>query len=260
MPVDNAIYDTAPWRDERGVLSALAALTPVRFSYLRDVLEHKRCITLGGTRVLDVGCGGGVLAEEFAKVGCRVTGIDPSGPTIAQAAAHAQAVGLAIDYLVAPGEAIPFADAAFDIVYCCDVLEHVDDIDATIAEAARVLKPGGVYLFDTINRTLASKLVVIKLFQEWQWSRFVTTNFHDWSMFIKPADLRAVMARHGLDCRETVGINPQGNPLAAARALWQLKRGAITYANLTARLPMAVGGRTPILYAGYAIKSPGQTA
>ena len=260
MPVDNAIYDTAPWRDERGVLSALAALTPVRFSYLRDVLEHKRCITLGGTRVLDVGCGGGFLAEEFAKFGCRVTGIDPSGPTITQAAAHAQAVGLAIDYLVAPGEAIPFADAAFDIVYCCDVLEHVDDLDATIGEAARVLKPGGVYLFDTINRTLASKLVVIRLFQEWRWSRFVTTNFHDWSMFIKPADLRAVMARHGLDCRETVGINPQGNPLAAARALWQLKRGAITYANLTARLPMAVGGRTPILYAGYAIKSPGQTA
>lgn len=260
MPVDNAIYDTAPWRDENGFLAALAALTPVRFGYLRDVLENNLRVDLAGTCVLDVGCGGGFLAEEFSQVGCRVTGIDPSGPTIAQAAAHAQAVGLAIDYHVAPGEAIPFADAAFGIVYCCDVLEHVDDLDATIAEAARVLKPGGVYLFDTINRTLASKLVVIRLFQEWRWSRFVTTNFHDWSMFIKPAELRAVMAQHGLDCRETVGINPQGNPLAAVRALWQLKRGALTYADLTARLPMAVSRRTPILYAGYAIKSPRQIA
>ena len=92
------------------------------------------------------------------------------------------------------------------------MLEHVDDLDTVIAETARVLKPGGVYLFDTINRTVLSKLVVIKLFQEWKYTRFVTTNLHDWQMFITPAELRAALVRNGLDSREIVGINPSGNP------------------------------------------------
>ncbi len=255
MPVDNAIYDTAPWRDERGFLSTLAALTPVRFGYLRDVLVDTLHIDPKGRRVLDIGCGGGFLAEEFAALGCAVTGIDSSAPTIAEARRHADETGLKIAYRVASGEAIPFDDATFDIAYCCDVLEHVRDLDTVIAEAARVLKPGGVYLFDTINRTVLSKLVVITLFQEWSATRFVTTNLHDWHMFIKPAELRAVLAKHGFDCRAIVGINPTGNPLRALHALYRLKRGAISYAEIGTRIPMAVGKRTPIQYAGYGIKT-----
>ncbi|MGI8854726.1 MAG: bifunctional 2-polyprenyl-6-hydroxyphenol methylase/3-demethylubiquinol 3-O-methyltransferase UbiG [Thermomicrobiales bacterium] len=255
MPVDNAIYDTEPWRDERGFLSTLAALTPVRFGYLRDVLVNTLHIDLTGRRVLDIGCGGGFLAEEFAALGCDVTGIDPSAPTIAEARAHADAVELKITYRVATGEAIPFGDATFDIAYCCDVLEHVHDLNAVITETARVLKPGGVYLFDTINRTVLSKLVVIKLFQQWKATRFVTTNLHDWQMFIKPTELRMVLAKHGFACHAIVGINPIGNPIRALGALYQLKRGAISYAEIGTRIPMAVGKRTPIQYAGYAIKS-----
>ncbi|HEY8292851.1 MAG TPA: methyltransferase domain-containing protein, partial [Thermomicrobiales bacterium] len=136
MPVDNALYDTEPWRDENRFLYTLAALTPARFGYLRAVLVNRLRIDPRGKRTLDVGCGGGFLAEEFAKLGCTVTGIDPSAPTIAQAAAHAEETGLAITYRVASGEAIPFADATFDIVYCCDVLEHVDNLDRVIAETA----------------------------------------------------------------------------------------------------------------------------
>ncbi|MCA1723838.1 MAG: bifunctional 2-polyprenyl-6-hydroxyphenol methylase/3-demethylubiquinol 3-O-methyltransferase UbiG [Thermomicrobia bacterium] len=254
MPVDNALYNTEPWRDETRFLSALHALTPVRFGYLRDVLADKLRIEMQGTRVLDIGCGGGFLAEEFAALGCDVTGIDPSAPTIVQAEVHAKEAGLTIAYRVASGEAIPFDDATFDIAYCCDVLEHVDDLDAVIAETARVLKPGGVYLFDTINRTLISKLVVINLLQEWKATRFVATNLHDWRMFIKPHELRAVMTKHGLESREIAGINPAGNPLSALTAFRQLKRGAITYAEIGERLPMAVSKRTPIQYAGYAVK------
>lgn len=132
----------------------------------------------------------------------------------------------------------------------------MDDLDRVIAETARVLKPGGVYLFDTINRTLLSKIIVIKLLQEWRPTRLVTTNLHDWAMFITPAELRAVLATHGLVNREIVGINPAGNPLRALRAYVQVRRGAISYAAIGARLPMAVGKRTPILYAGHAIKAP----
>lgn len=254
MPVDNALYDTEPWRDETRFLYTLAALTPVRFGYMRDVLVSRLHHDPKGKRVLDIGCGGGFLAEEFATLGCEVTGIDPSAPTIVQAEVHAKEAGLAITYRVAAGEAIPFADATFDIVYCCDVLEHVDDLDTVIAETARVLKPGGVYLFDTINRTFLSKLIVIKLFQQWKATRIMTTNLHDWAMFIKPHELRAALTRHGLECREIVGINPKGNPLRAIAAFRHLKRGTITYAEIGARLPMAIGKRTPIQYAGYAIK------
>lgn len=254
MPVDNAIYDTEPWRDETRFLYTLAALTPVRFGYMCDVLVSRLHRDPKGTRVLDIGCGGGFLAEEFATLGYDVTGIDPSAPTIGQAAAHAKEASLAITYRVAVGEAIPFADATFDIVYCCDVLEHVDDLDTVMAETARVLKPGGVYLFDTINRTFLSKLIVINLFQQWKATRIMTTNLHDWAMFITPDELRAALARHGLECREIVGINPKGNPLRAIAAFRHLKRGTITYAEIGARLPMAIGKRTPIQYAGYAIK------
>ncbi len=254
MPVDNTIYDTEPWRDEARFLCTLSALTPVRFGYMRDVLVNRLHIDPNGKRVLDIGCGGGFLAEEFATLGCDVMGIDPSAPTIVQAAAHANEADLTIIYRVASGEAIPVADATFDIVYCCDVLEHVDDLDKVIAETARVLNPGGVYLFDTINRTFLSKLIVIKLFQQWKATRIMTTNLHDWAMFITPDELRAALARHGLECREIAGINPKGNPLRAIAAFRHLKRGAITYAEIGARLPMAIGKRTPIQYAGYAIK------
>lgn len=255
MPVDNTIYDTEPWRDESHILFTLSVLTPVRFEYLRDVLVRELHVDPSGKRALDIGCGGGFLAEEFAKIGCVVSGIDPSGPTITQAEAHAVETGLTIDYRTASGEAIPFADTTFDIAYCCDVLEHVTDLDRVIAETARVLKPGGIYLFDTINRTLLSKLIAIKLIQDWKWSRVVTTNLHDWQMFITPDELRTTLIKHGLDCREIVGINPNGNPLRAVRSFWQLKRGQISYAEIGRRIPMAIGKRTPIQYAGYAVKS-----
>jgi len=254
MPVDNTIYDTEPWRDEHRLLYTLYALTPPRFAYLRDTLTQKLGLDLAGKRALDVGCGGGFLAEEFAKAGCRVTGIDPSRPTLRQAEEHARAVGLSITYRVAPGEAIPFDDDEFDIVYCCDVLEHVNDLDRVIAESARVLKPGGVYLFDTINRTIASRFVVIKLFQEWESTRFMTTNFHDAAMFIKPRELRKTLTRHGLEPQEMVGLNPKGNPLRALRGLRQLKRGAITFAEIGDSMPLQVSKRMPIVYAGYATK------
>jgi 2-polyprenyl-6-hydroxyphenyl methylase/3-demethylubiquinone-9 3-methyltransferase len=255
MPVDNAIYDTEPWRDEHRLLYTLHALTPPRFAYLHDTLTGTLGLDLAGKRALDVGCGGGYLAEEFAKAGCAVTGIDPSGPTIRQAEEHACEAGLHITWRIAPGEAIPFDDNEFDIVYCCDVLEHVNDLDRVIAESARVLKPGGVYLFDTINRTLASRLVVIGIFQEWEPTRFMTTNFHDAAMFIRPRELRKTLAQHGLEPQETVGLNPRGNPLRALQGLRQVKHGAITFAQLGDYMPLQVSKRMPILYAGYAIRA-----
>ena len=115
---------------------------------------------------MDVGCGGGFLAEEFAKDGFAVTGIDPADRSIEAARKHAADNNLEIDYRAGKEEALPFSDGSFDIVACCDVLEHVDDFSLVISEVARTLKAGGVFCFDTVNRTWLSNLVAIKLFKK----------------------------------------------------------------------------------------------
>jgi 2-polyprenyl-6-hydroxyphenyl methylase/3-demethylubiquinone-9 3-methyltransferase len=206
-------------------------------------------------RVLDVGCGGGLLAEEFARIGCRVTGVDPSSRSLEVARAHAAAAGLEIDYRAASGEGLPFDDDEFAAAYCCDVLEHVDDVGATIGEIARVLEPGGVFLYDTINRTVRSRLVMIKLMQEWDATRCMEPNLHDWSMFIKPGELRAQLQNAGLrPSEDVVGISPGAKPPALVRALRARRKGTIDSAELGRRVAMRESRDGSILYAGYALK------
>lgn len=257
MPVDNQMYDRLreQWWDEDGFLNILqSALNPARFGYMRRVLTAER--DPRGATTLDVGCGGGLLAEEFARLGCAVTGVDPSEGSLETARAHAEESGLDIAYVHGAGEALPFGDATFEVVYCCDVLEHVDDLDRVIAEIARVLEPGGIFLFDTLNRTLRSKLVMIKLFQEWESTRLMEPNLHDWRMFIKPRELRTTMTRHGLAQRDTVGIAPGAPPPALIRTLRKRRRGELTYGEAGRAFRMRESRDRSSLYAGYAIKRP----
>ncbi len=97
--------------------------------------------------------------EEFGRLGCDVLGVDPSEVSINTARRHAGRSGLTIEYKVGSGEHLPAEDGTFDIAYCCDVLEHVSDLEHVLAETSRVLKPDGVYFFDTLNRTFASKIL-----------------------------------------------------------------------------------------------------
>jgi 2-polyprenyl-6-hydroxyphenyl methylase/3-demethylubiquinone-9 3-methyltransferase len=256
MPVDNLLYDrlAASWWNERGFLHALAALNPARFGYMRRVLTEELDLNPTGLQVLDVGCGGGLLAEEFARLGCAVTGVDPSRESLTVARAHAATHGLAIDYRSASGEALPFEADRFDVVYCCDVLEHVNDLGQVIAETARVLKPGGVYLYDTINRTRRSQLLVIKLLQEWRWTALMPPRLHDWNMFIRPAELGRLLEQHGLQPGGLTGLKPRANPLRLVRALRQGKRGLITYAEAVERMDLGESSDTSISYIGYAQK------
>jgi 2-polyprenyl-6-hydroxyphenyl methylase / 3-demethylubiquinone-9 3-methyltransferase len=256
MPVDNKLYDRIAdtWWNERGFLHVLKALNPARFGYMRNVLLNELHADPKGKRVLDVGCGGGILAEEFAQLGCEVTGIDPSEASLEAARAHAKDMGYTIDYRAGSGEALPFDAATFDWVYCCDVLEHVDDLDRVTAEIARVLKPGGVFLYDTINRTIQSKLIMIKLFQEWSWFSFMPPNVHDWSKFIKPEELLACLARHGLVSRGYTGLSSSTNPLKIIQALRARKRGRLSYLEVGRRIHVEQSKDTSVLYIGYAIK------
>jgi 2-polyprenyl-6-hydroxyphenyl methylase/3-demethylubiquinone-9 3-methyltransferase len=261
MPVDNTVYDRMAdgWWDEGGFLHALAALNPARFGYMRRVLVEELRLAPVGLRVLDIGCGGGLLAEEFARLGCAVTGVDPSEESLAAARAHAASQALAIEYQCARGEALPVADASFDVAYCCDVLEHVTDLGEVIRETARVLRPGGTYLYDTINRTLQSRLIVIKLLQEWSWTALMPPRLHDWNMFIRPAELRRELERHGLAPGGLTGLKPRASPLRLIRALRRRKRGLLSYAAAVREMDLGESPDTSVSYIGYARK-PGPTA
>jgi len=256
MPIDNDVYDRlgGSWWDEGSPLCLLHGITPGRFAYFRDVLT-RRAVSAGGLRALDIGCGGGFLAEEFAALGCRVTGIDPSPASIEAARAHAASRGLGVDYRVGSGEHLPAPDSAFDLAFCCDVLEHVSDVNQVISETARVLKPGGLYLFDTLNRTAKSKLLAIKLMQDWPLTRVVDAAIHDWDMFITPAELVGHLERHGLTIGEIAGLGPRASLPAIVVGLIAVRRGRIAYGEFSRRLDIGRVTSTAVSYMGFATKS-----
>ena len=255
-PIDNEVYDRLAdtWWDENGALHLLKALlNPWRVPYFQRLLRRRQ-LDPPGTRALEVGCGGGLLAEEFAAMGFTVTGIDPSAQSLAAARAHAARRGLPIDYRLGSGEALPFAAEAFELVSCCDVLEHIPQWDAVIGEIARVLTPGGVFLYDTINRTLYSKLVVLKLAQEWAWTRFLPPRLHAWEMFIRPAELTHSLDRHGLQNREIVGTQAGVNPIKVFLALRRYRAGTMSGAELGRWAGFTEGPNIAGSYMGYVVK------
>jgi 2-polyprenyl-6-hydroxyphenyl methylase/3-demethylubiquinone-9 3-methyltransferase len=206
MRNDLSIYRTfAPnwWDGSQRFLRLLHNLVPARLAHFDGVVGSWR-----GKTVLDLGCGGGFMAEALAQRGAAVIGVDPSEAAIAAAQAHAGADGLAIDYRVGGGEAIPLPDQSADCVVCVDVLEHVADLDRVLDEIARVLRPGGLFLFDTINRTPLASLVIVHLGESVL--RLLPRGTHDPQKFIKPAELSARLAQRGFDVGPLVGLGPRG--------------------------------------------------
>ncbi len=261
MPVDNELYDRMAdtWWHEQGFLYGLKATNPVRFGYMKRVLLEEFGIALAGKKTLDIGCGGGLLAEEFARMGCDVTGLDPSEKSLEAAREHAAQSGLTIEYRLGEGERLPFEDGTFDIVYCCDVLEHVNDLRQVISETGRVLKPGAVYLYNTINRTFKSKFVMIKLLQEWSWTSFMPPDLHDWNMFIRPGELVSLLSEHGMENRGLRGIVSRTNPVAIIRTLRALKKGRISFAESNREMNFEEDDDPSVMFMGYAVKSSSET-
>ncbi|MFI6681020.1 bifunctional 2-polyprenyl-6-hydroxyphenol methylase/3-demethylubiquinol 3-O-methyltransferase UbiG [Kribbella sp. NPDC050470] len=256
MGIDNQIYNRIgdSWWDEANPLNMLhGSFTPGRFAYFRAVLDRV-ALEPAGLRALDVGCGGGFLAEEFARLGCAVTGVDPSSVSVGTARRHADSGRLGIGYAVATGERLPLRDETFDLAYCCDVLEHISDLDRVIGETARILKPGGVYLFDTINRTGASKMLAIKVMQEWRLTRVVDTELHSWELFIKPTELEEVLRRHRMRLGEITGLGPRSNKAALVWNFAQARRGRISFGQLSRSMDVGEVKDTSVSYMGYAVK------
>lgn len=189
---DLGFYDrtASEWWDESADIYALNQLNPARLAYFERVMTD-----WSGLRVLDVGCGGGYTCEELAKKGAIATGIDQSHACIEAARSHALQMNLPITYQHGYAERLPFADHQFDGVVCVDVLEHVSDWQQTVREIFRVLKPGGIFCFDTINKTRRSRLIFITLLENIL--RKIPQGIHDWNQFIPPDDLAGVLAQTG---------------------------------------------------------------
>lgn len=256
MPVDNALYDRLAdtWWDENAWLHLLrTSVNPARLAVLRDAVAASG-IEPKSSKALDVGCGGGLMAEEVAAMGFAVTGVDPSSASIETARRHAAGSDLQIDYRVGKGEELPVADGEFDFAYCCDVLEHVDSVTRVLGEIRRALRSGGLFVYDTINRTPMSKLVMIKLFQEWESTRVVASDLHDYDMFIKPGELRSALIAARLEPRGKVeGIKPAANPVALVRLLRAQRSGRIALGEFGNKAQMRRSRDKSVLYAGYAI-------
>jgi len=255
----NNDYDTNShlwWSEDEGTFSSIRYFVhPVRVAYFREVMARMRPDGYAGLTALDVGCGGGFLSEDLAETGLRVTGIDPSEGSLGAAAAHAKGSGLRIEYRAGTGENLLFGDGSFDMVFCCDVLEHVEDVSAVIAEIARVLKPGGLFFFDTINRTIESRIAVIFILQECPITAFGSPDRHVWSMFIRPGELRTILGRHGISCEGLKGIMPKNMGPSSLVGLYRASRHRITYRELGSIMRFAAVEDLDCSYMGYGIRA-----
>ena len=205
MRNDLTIYNTVAdrwWSDDIRWVRTLKNLVPGRLAWF------DRHIAWQDKDVLDLGCAGGFMAEALAQRGALVTGIDPAAEAIDAARAHARKAGLRIGYDVGVGEALPYDSATFDAVVCVDVLEHVTDLNKVMAEVARTLRPGGLFLFDTINRNPLARVATITIAEDLL--RLLPRGTHDPAMFIKPQELRAAMVGAGLVPGAMTGLGPRG--------------------------------------------------
>jgi 2-polyprenyl-6-hydroxyphenyl methylase / 3-demethylubiquinone-9 3-methyltransferase len=244
------------WSDDDDNTNVLLrySINPIRFGYFMKKIRERTAESGTGKKVLDLGCAGGFLTEEFAKAGFKVTGLDPSNHLLKIAAGHAQKNGLEIEYRQGFGEALPFESGAFDYVACCDVLEHVDDLAKVIAEISRVLNPGGIFFFDTVNRNLLSLLFIIKVAQDWKFTAWEQPRTHDWKMFVKPEELKALAGQNGLSIQEFRGISPTGNMIDLFLNVRARAKGLITRREMGRRFKMAESDETDVSYMGYAEK------
>lgn len=234
MRNDLTIYDTVAdrwWSDDIRWVRTLKNLVPGRLVWF------DRQIDWAGKTVLDLGCAGGFMAEALAQRSADVTGIDPAAGAIDAARAHARTGSLRIGYDVGVGEALPYDSASFDAVVCVDVLEHVADLNKVLAEVARILRPGELFLFNTINRNLLARLATITIAEDIL--RLLPRGTHDPAMFIKPAELRAAMQGAGLLPGPITGLGPRGFNRRGDLSFGPLPLTAILYMGI-AQKPAAV--------------------
>ncbi len=198
------------WWDANGPFKPLHRINPARLTYIRDRLcqafgrDPKAGASLEGLSVLDIGCGGGLVAEPLARLGAKITGIDPAAENIEAAKTHAKGVALDITYRAMTAEALTKEGADFDAVLLLEVVEHVPDVPLFLKGVAPLVKPGGVMILSTLNRTLKAYALAIigaELILRW-----LPAGTHDWNRFVTPDELRRGLPGAGLAVGNITGL------------------------------------------------------
>jgi 2-polyprenyl-6-hydroxyphenyl methylase / 3-demethylubiquinone-9 3-methyltransferase len=211
----------AQWWDARGDMRMLHRLNPVRIAFIRDHAVQRfgrnagTLDSLSGLRMLDIGCGGGILSEPLARLGASVVGADPSAANIGVARRHAADAEVDVDYRCTTAEALADAGERFDVVLAMEVVEHVADLGLFVRRAAEMVKPGGLMIAATINRTVKSfalAIVAAEYLLGW-----LPRGTHRWDKLVTPDELEGAMQAGGLRAFDGTGVIY--NPLADA---WQL--------------------------------------
>jgi len=254
--INNRVYDEQGsrwWHPDFSLNLIKTLINPFRTGYSKKIVDLLK-VNPDGKTALEVGCGGGIFCEEIAGMGFRTFGIDPSKQSLAAASEHAADNGLKITYLEGTGEALPFTDGMFDIVFCCDVLEHVRDLPKVISEISRVLKPGGIFIYDTFNRSFLSWLIVIKVLQDWKRWALMPPHLHEWKMFIKPGEIKKLLSQNHLSWHEHTGIMPDISVLKIWRYLHLRAKGELTYEAFSKKFLLVQSKFTNVMYMGHALK------
>ena len=204
------------WWDPRGKMAPLHKFNPLRLGYIRDVAcrkfgrDPKRLDCLKGLRLLDIGCGGGLLSEPLARLGGEVVGADPAEANVVAARLHAADAGLAVDYRATTAEALAEAGERFDVVLAMEVVEHVADVNLFVGLSAAMVKPDGLMIAATLNRTLKSfALAIVGAEYVLRW---LPRGTHRWDKFVTPNELEIALTRGGLNVIDETGV--VYNPLA----------------------------------------------
>jgi 2-polyprenyl-6-hydroxyphenyl methylase/3-demethylubiquinone-9 3-methyltransferase len=221
------------WWDPRGKMAPLHKFNPQRLGYIRDTAcrhfgrDPKRLDCLSGLRLLDIGCGGGLLSEPLARLGGGVVGADPAEANIAAAQLHAADSGIAVDYRATTAEALAEAGERFDIVLAMEVVEHVADVNLFVKLTAGMVKPGGLMIAATLNRTIKSfALAIVGAEYVLRW---LPRGTHEWDKFVTPNELEIALELGGLRVIDETGVIY--NPLADH---WRLSRDMDVNYMLTA--------------------------
>jgi 2-polyprenyl-6-hydroxyphenyl methylase/3-demethylubiquinone-9 3-methyltransferase len=200
----------ADWWNPRGTMAPLHKLNPVRLGYIRDQAaarfqrDVKRLDSLKGLRILDIGCGAGLLSEPLARIGADVVGADPSASNIEVAKLHAAQTGVAVDYRCTSAEDLAEAGERFDIVLAMEVVEHVTDLGLFARRCAEMVKPGGMMVTATLNRTLKSfALAIVGAEYILRW---LPRGTHQWDKFVTPDELETALEKSGLRVIDQRGV------------------------------------------------------
>jgi 2-polyprenyl-6-hydroxyphenyl methylase/3-demethylubiquinone-9 3-methyltransferase len=229
----------ADWWNPKGKFRPLHRFNPVRLRFIRETAEAHFGLTpslmkpLDGKRLLDIGCGGGLVSEPMTRLGARVTGVDASEANIKTALTHAREQGLAIDYRTGTAEGLIAAgEAPFDIVLNLEVVEHVADPARFLKDTASLVAPGGLMIVATLNRTakaLATAIIGAEYILRW-----LPRGTHDWSKFLSPEEVRSPLEEAGLTAKEAIGVSFQ--PLSGQ---WALSADTSVNYMVVARRPAA---------------------